>query len=224
MSKLRRCENVHIITSTFACFNKTCAIHVHESVHKSRHIFQSSYLRSPAPQSLRFLRLQLFDIPWTRVARLARPPAVLQHEPRVLLALLRVRPRLAQLVFVIAPGRSLGRRRRGPPKRPRVDPLRRRPLLPSDHRAPRVHAVRVDGVLVVNGPEQQAVAFPRLDRYVALLIKNTTSYNCPYGNKNKLVTSAHSLHFCPSAHVLSSGVIHSLSGNAVSPPSSTSER
>mmetsp|Transcript_6969 Transcript_6969/g.30536 ORF Transcript_6969/g.30536 Transcript_6969/m.30536 type:complete len:229 (+) Transcript_6969:2091-2777(+) len=43
MSKLRRCENVHIITSTFACFNKTCAIHVHEkSVHKShpftRHI------------------------------------------------------------------------------------------------------------------------------------------------------------------------------------------
>ena len=82
-------------------------------------------------------------------------------------------------MFVIAPRRSLGRRRRSPPKRPRVDPLRRRPLLPRDHRAPRVHAVRVDGVLVVHGPEQQAVAFPRLDRYVAKKKKKTTSVDLP---------------------------------------------
>ena len=99
---------------------------------------------------------------------LTRPLAVLEHEPRIFLALSRVCPRLARVVFIFAPQRRFRRRRGVPPKRLGVNPLRRRPLRPANHGAPGVHALRVDLVVRRDGIEEQTVALFRLHRDVVL--------------------------------------------------------
>ena len=225
MSKLRRCENVHIITSTFACFNKTCAIHVHEkSVHKShpftRHISAVPPLSRSAFSASNFL---ISRGPASHALHAHRQscsmnPGFFLHSPAFAHA-------LHSSCLLSHPGGALGG-------------------AGADHRngLAWIHFVAVHFSPAITGhpacmlcgsmvfslfTDQNSKPSPFRGLTATLPCKEKKTrrqYNCPYGYKNKLVTSAHSLHFCPSAHVFSSGVIHSLSGNAVSPPSSTSER